>query len=173
MDSKAQEVGWSANRAYAWCFEFNAEWTNPEDLAKQKDLDLVICGDQHGPKQSVEQSNLFNLETSKQRRLYYAMAPEAMTIVQNFIGSYLRLEVDPRGKIVAHERLDVGKLRFHNVVFNFDEDSTEVLEAFLSLLEDHIEETTSVRVTLKETHQRQNQRTPRETSRCHPKFPAV
>ena len=47
----------------------------PEDLAKQKDLDLVICGDQHGPKQSVEQSNLFNLETSKQRRLYYAMAP--------------------------------------------------------------------------------------------------
>ena len=76
------------------------------------------------------------------------MAPEAMTIVQNFIGSYLRLEVDPRGKIVAHERLDVGN-RFHNVVFNFDEDSTEVLEAFLSLLEDHIEETTSVRVTLK------------------------
>ena len=121
----------------------------PEDLAKQKDLDLVICGDQHGPKQSVEQSNLFNLETSKQRRLYYAMAPEAMTITQNFIGSYLRLEVDPKGKVIDHERLNVGKLRFHNVVFNFDEDSTEVLEAFLSLLEDHIEETTSVRVTLK------------------------
>jgi hypothetical protein len=121
----------------------------PEDLAKQKDLDLVICGDQHGPKQSVEQSNLFNLETSKQRRLYYAMAPEAMTITQNFIGSYLRLEVDPKGKVVDHQRLDVGKLRFHNVVFNFDEDSTEALEAFLSLLEDHIEETTSVRVTLK------------------------
>lgn len=121
----------------------------PEDLAKRKDLDLVICGDQHGPKQSVEQSNLFNLETSKQRRLYYAMAPEAMTITQNFIGSYLRLEVDPKGKVVDHERLNVGQLRFHNVVFNFDEDSTEVLEAFLSLLEDHIEETTSVRVTLK------------------------
>ncbi len=59
------------------------------------------------------------------------------------------MEVDSKGKVVDHERLNVGQLRFHNVVFNFDEDSTEVLEAFLSLLEDHIEETTSVRVTLK------------------------
>ena len=56
--------------------------------------------------------------------------------------------MDTKGKVVEHKRLDVGK-PFANVVFNFDEDSTEVLEAFLSLLEDHIEETTSVRVTLK------------------------
>ncbi len=59
------------------------------------------------------------------------------------------MEVDSKGKVVDHERLNVGQLRFHNVVFNFDEDSTEVLEAFLSSIEDHIEETTSVRVTLK------------------------
>ncbi len=121
----------------------------PDDLASQKDLDVVICGDQHGPKGTVEASNLFNLDTSKERLLYYAMAPEPMHINQNFVGSYLSLTMDSNGKIVEHERFDVGKLRFFNEVFDFESQSNELFDDFLVLLEDYIEKTTSVRITLR------------------------
>lgn len=121
----------------------------PDDLAKQMDLDVVICGDQHGPKGKVEASNLFNLDTSKERLLYYAMAPEPMHINQNFVGSYLSLTMDSNGKIVEHERFDVGKLRFFNEVFDFESQSNESLDDFLVFLEDYIEETTSVRITVR------------------------
>ena len=42
----------------------------PGNLASQKDLDLVICGDQHGPSDGDDDtSELFNLETSRKRKL--------------------------------------------------------------------------------------------------------
>lgn len=92
----------------------------PEDLATQMDLDLVICGDQHGPSSGdPEASPLFNLATSKARRLYYAMAPEAQNINQNFTGSVLSLELSDSHEITATSRIDVGVLRFVNGTVNF------------------------------------------------------
>lgn len=92
----------------------------PEDLATQMDLDLVICGDQHGPSSGdPEASLLFNLATSEARRLYYAMAPEAQNINQNFTGSVLSLELSDSHEITATSRIDVGVLRFVNGTVNF------------------------------------------------------
>ena len=92
----------------------------PEDVANQMDLDLVICGDQHGPLSGdSEASPLFNLATSKARRLYYAMAPEAQNISQNFTGSVLSLEVDDAHAVMDASRIDVGVLRFVNGSVNF------------------------------------------------------
>ncbi|MDC0528019.1 metallophosphoesterase [Candidatus Poseidoniaceae archaeon] len=92
----------------------------PEDLATEMDLDLVICGDQHGPSSGdPEASPLFNLSTSKARRLYYAMAPEAQNINQNFTGSVLSLEVSDDHEITSALRTEIGALRFVNGSVNF------------------------------------------------------
>ena len=83
----------------------------PEDLTTQMDLDLVICGDQHGPSSGdPEASPLFNLSTSKARRLYYAMAPEAQNINQNFTGSVLSLEVSDDHEITSASRTEIGAI---------------------------------------------------------------
>ena len=124
----------------------------PEDLAQRKDLDLVICGDQHGPSDGdASSSNLFSLEVSKQRKLYYAMAPEAQHINQNFIGAYLSLEVKENGEVVSAERVDVGAIRFVNETIGFENDSEdigEVLASHLEHIEDRPPELTSIRLTL-------------------------
>jgi hypothetical protein len=124
----------------------------PEDLAQQKDLDLVICGDQHGPGEGdASSSNLFNLEVSKQRKLYYAMAPEAQHINQNFTGAYLSLEMKSNGDVVSAERIEVGEIRFVNEIIEFQSDTEDIGGVLASRLE-HIQgrppELSSIRLTL-------------------------
>jgi len=125
----------------------------PEDLAQRKDLDLVICGDQHGPSDGDgSSSNLFNLEVSKQRKLYYAMAPEAQHINQNFTGAYLSLEVKKNGEVISAERVEVGAIRFVNETIEFAGDTPDiggVLASRLEHIEDQPPELTSIRLTLK------------------------
>ena len=87
----------------------------PENLAVESDLDLVVVGDQHGPSGNGEsESKLFDLDISKARGLYYAGAPEAQNIKQNWIGSYLSLEVSSDGAIETAERVEIGKMAFVN-----------------------------------------------------------
>ena len=125
----------------------------PENLAAKKDLDLVICGDQHGPGNGdAAASGLFNLETSKQRKLYYAMAPEAQHINQNFTGAYLTLEVKENGEVSSSERIEVGELRFINETIEFDYDMEDVQSVLASGLENAAERTpelTSIRLHVK------------------------
>lgn len=123
----------------------------PEDLANQMDLDLVICGDQHGPSSGdTAASPLFNLTTSKARRLYYAMAPEAQNINQNFTGSALSLELNDRHEITATSRIDVGVLRFVNGTVNFDgeNDIEEQLSLFFEPYNGHQPGLVSLRLEL-------------------------
>lgn len=124
----------------------------PGNLASQKDLDLVICGDQHGPNDGDDEtSELFNLETSRKRKLYYAMAPEAQHINQNFTGSFLSLEIDKNGKIGSCERIEVGEIRFVNESFEFDQEMEDIQPALSSILEQTVErpsELTSIRLHL-------------------------
>ena len=122
----------------------------PENLASLKDLDLVLCGDQHGPGSGdAAASGLFNLETSKQRKLYYAMAPEAQHINQNFTGAYLALEVKKNGEVSSSERVEVGELRFVNETIEFDHDMEDIQTALASVLESTVgrpPELTSIRL---------------------------
>ena len=124
----------------------------PENLASQKDLDFVICGDQHGPSDGDDDaSKLFNLETSKKRKLYYAMAPEAQHIDQNFTGSFLSLEIDKNGKVGSCERIEVGEIRFVNETLEFDQEMEDIQPALASILEQTVErppELTSIRLHL-------------------------
>jgi len=125
----------------------------PENLASQKDLDLVLCGDQHGPSDGdVAASGLFNLETSMKRKLYYAMAPEAQHINQNFTGSFLSLEIDKNRKVGSCERIEIGELRFVNETITFDhemEDASSTLAAGLGQTFERPSELTSIRLHLK------------------------
>ncbi len=125
----------------------------PENLASQKDLDLVLCGDQHGPSSGdAAASDLFNLETSKQRKLYYAMAPEAQHINQNFTGAYLMLEVKKNGGVSSSERVEVGELRFVNETVEVDPDTEDVQNTLAAALESALErppELTSIRLHIK------------------------
>ena len=124
----------------------------PGNLASQKDLDLVICGDMHGPSDGDgDTSELFNLETSSKRKLYYAMAPEAQHINQNFTGSFLSLEIDKNGKVGSCERIEVGEIRFVNETFEFDQEMEDIQPALASVLEQTVErppELTSIRLHL-------------------------
>lgn len=124
----------------------------PGNLASQKDLDLVICGDQHGPSDGDDDtSELFNLEASRKRKLYYAMAPEAQHINQNFTGSFLSLEIDKNGKVDSCERIEVGEIRFVNETFEFDQEMEDIQPALASVLEQTVErppELTAIRLHL-------------------------
>ena len=124
----------------------------PGNLASQKDLDLVICGDQHGPSDGDDDtSELFNLETSRKRKLYYAMAPEAQHINQNFTGSFLSLEIDKSGKLGSCERIEVGEIRFVNETLEFDQEMENIQPALTSVLEQTVgrpPELTSIRLHL-------------------------
>ena len=123
----------------------------PEDLATTMDLDLVVCGDQHGPSSGdSEASPLFNLETSKARRLYYAMAPEAQNISQNFTGSVLSLEVNDDHVVKDASRIEVGVLRFVNGTVNFDgeNDIEEQLNSFFEPYNEHQPGLVSIRLEL-------------------------
>ena len=124
----------------------------PGNLASKKDLDLVICGDQHGPSDGDDDpSELFNLETSRKRKLYYAMAPEAQHINQNFTGSFLSLEIDKSGIVGSCERIEVGEIRFVNETFEFDQEMEDIQLALTSILEQTVErppELTSIRLHL-------------------------
>ena len=124
----------------------------PKNLAKTKDLDLVICGDQHGPSSGDDEaSDLFNLDTSRARKLYYAMAPEAQHINQNFTGAYLSITLDKKGSIVNEERIQVGELRFINVHHEFRADEnepTETIKSYFSQFKERPPELTSIRLTL-------------------------
>ena len=98
--------------------------TLPSDVANQRDLDIAIVGDQHGPS-NIEQgthSLLFDLETSTKRKLFYSGALEAMHIAQPFTGSFLNISVNKTGKITNAERVKVGKIRFFKQDFEFSED---------------------------------------------------
>ena len=123
----------------------------PEDVANQMDLDLVICGDQHGPSSGdYEASPLFNLATSEARRLYYAMAPEAQNINQNFTGSVLSLEVNDDHELTSASRTEVGVLRFVNGSLNFtDENGIEgQLTSFFEPYNGHQPSLVSIRLEL-------------------------
>lgn len=124
----------------------------PGNLASQKDLDLVICGDQHGPSDGDDDtSELFNLETSRKRKLYYAMAPEAQHINQNFTGSFLSLEIDKSGKLGSCERIEVGEIRFVKETLEFDQEMENIQPVLTSVLEQTVgrpPELTSIRLHL-------------------------
>ena len=123
----------------------------PADLASKKDLDLVVCGDQHGPSQGDENASvLFNGEASIQRRLVYSMAPEAQHINQGFIGAYTNVALAENGELEALNRVEVGELRFLNstVTFNAETDVNLELEQALSPVVDRPPNLTSIRLTL-------------------------
>jgi len=128
--------------------------TIPENLANAKDLDAVVCGDQHGPSRGDDSaSELFNIDKSKSRKLYYSMAPEAQHINQNFVGSYLSLSFDEEGEITNHERIEVGNIRFFNESIDFEngeesDESIQMVKAFFSQLDDCKPELTSIRLNL-------------------------
>lgn len=125
--------------------------TIPADVASKKDLDLVVCGDQHGPSQGGEDASvLFNRETSIKRRLVYSMAPEAQHINQGFVGAYTNVALAENGEIVALTRTEVGELRFLNstVTFNAETDLNLELEQALSPVADRPPNLTSIRLTL-------------------------
>lgn len=125
--------------------------TIPADVASKKDLDLVVCGDQHGPSQGDENASvLFNLETSIQRRLVYSMAPEAQHINQGFIGAYTNVALAENGELEALSRVEVGELRFLNstVAFEAETDVNLELEQALSPVLDRPPNLTSIRLTL-------------------------
>jgi hypothetical protein len=125
----------------------------PDDLAERMDLDIVVCGDQHGPSLgNPEDSPLFNLETSQNRRLYYAMAPEAQHINQNFVGAVLSLTMSKTGAIVSANRTDVGRIRFFNQTMNLDQDEeTELVDSistFFEPLGENSPQLTSIRLKI-------------------------
>jgi len=121
------------------------------DLAKNKDLDIVVCGDQHGPSDGNEEdSELFSIEVSRKRKLFYSMAPEPMHINQNFNGKYTRIELSEKGKILDAERIDVGKIRFINDTIQFNDVNLDGLQAINDVFdrEDIFPELTSIRLVL-------------------------
>tara|TARA_B110001452_G_C15239527_1_gene429165 strand:+ start:2043 stop:3182 length:1140 start_codon:yes stop_codon:yes gene_type:complete len=125
----------------------------PDDLAERMDLDIVVCGDQHGPSLgNPEDSPLFNLETSQNRRLYYAMAPEAQHINQNFVGAVLSLTMSKTGAIVSANRTDVGKIRFFNQTMNLDQDEetepVDSISTFFEPLGENNPQLTSIRLKI-------------------------
>ena len=125
--------------------------TIPADVASKKDLDLVVCGDQHGPSQGDEDASvLFNLEMSIQRRLVYSMAPEAQHINQGFVGAYTSAALAENGELEALARVEVGQLRFLNstVAFNAETDVIVELEKALSPVTNRPPNLTSIRLTL-------------------------
>ena len=125
--------------------------TIPADVASKKDLDLVVCGDQHGPSQGNEDASvLFNLEASIQRRLVYSMAPEAQHINQGFVGAYTNVSLAENGELEALTRVEVGELRFLNstVAFDAETDVSLELEQVLSPVTDRPPNLTSIRLTL-------------------------
>ena len=125
--------------------------TIPADVASKKELDLVVCGDQHGPSQGDEDASvLFNVETSIQRRLVYSMAPEAQHINQGFVGAYTNVALAENGELEALSRVEVGELRFLNstVAFDAETDVSLELEKALSPVADRPPYLTSIRLTL-------------------------
>lgn len=125
--------------------------TIPADVASKKQLDLVVCGDQHGPSQGDEDASvLFNGETSIQRRLVYSMAPEAQHINQGFVGAYTNVSLAENGELKALDRVEVGELRFLNstVAFDAETDVSLELEKALSPVADRPPNLTSIRLTL-------------------------
>ena len=125
--------------------------TIPADVASKKELDLVVCGDQHGPSQGDEDASvLFNGETSIQRRLVYSMAPEAQHINQGFVGAYTNVALAENGELEALSRVEVGELRFLNstVEFDVDSDVNLELEQALNPVVDRPPNLTSIRLTL-------------------------
>ena len=115
--------------------------TLPSDVASQKDLDIAIVGDQHGPS-NVEKdihSMLFDIETSTKRRLFYSGALEAMHIAQPFTGSFLKISMNKTGEITNAERVKVGKIRFFKQDFEFSEDienSFQQIEDFEAMIDE-------------------------------------
>ena len=80
------------------------------------------------------------------------MAPEAQNIDQNFIGSFLSIDIDKNGKIGSNERVEVGKIRFINETPEFDQgvdDIQSVLDSVLEQTLDRPPELTSIRLRLK------------------------
>jgi predicted phosphodiesterase len=122
----------------------------PSNLAQVKDLDLVVCGDQHGPKGDENDSDLFSIEESKHRRLVYAMAPEALDINQGFVGSYTRVVMDASGIVEEMKRIQVGELRFlnTNVTVEPDADPKAAIEEAMSSVLGRPTDKTCIRLSL-------------------------
>jgi len=123
----------------------------PSNLAEAKDLDLVVCGDQHGPTKGDENdSNLFSIEMSKHRRLVYAMAPEALDINQGFVGSYTRVVMDSSGIVEEMKRIQIGELRFLNTTVKVEPnvDPKAAIEEAMSSVLDRPAEKTCIRLRL-------------------------
>lgn len=127
------------------------EGTIPTNVAGIKDLDLVVCGDQHGPSHGDEHGSvLFNPEASIQRRLVYAMAPEAQHINQGFVGAYTEVVMTKTGEIETLNRIEVGELRFLNstVALSAEAGVENALDEAMSAVQDRAPELTSIRLTL-------------------------
>lgn len=125
--------------------------TIPANVAAIKGLDLVVCGDQHGPSHGDEHASvLFNPEASIQRRLVYAMAPEAQHINQGFVGAYTEVVMTKAGEIETLNRIDVGELRFLNSTVALGEEAgvENALDEAMSAVKGRPQELTSIRLTL-------------------------
>ena len=125
--------------------------TIPTNVATIQDLDLVVCGDQHGPSHGDEHASvLFNSEVSIQRRLVYAMAPEAQHINQGFVGAYTEVVMTKTGEIETLNRIEVGELRFLNSTVSLGEEEgvEDALDEAMSPVQDRAPELTSIRLTL-------------------------
>lgn len=127
--------------------------TLPSDVASQRDLDIAIVGDQHGPSNVEEgiHSMLFDIETSTKRKLFYSGALEAMHIAQPFTGSFLNISMNKTGKITNAERVKVGKIRFFRQDFEFSEDienSFQQIEDFETMIDEADSGFSSIKMTI-------------------------
>lgn len=151
--------------------------TIPEDVATMKDIDLVICGDQHGPAAGDESASLlFNLEASEQRRLIYSMAPEAQHINQGFVGAYTSVSMSESGVIESIERVEVGEIRFLNstITIGIEDDPCEVLSQSLSQVSGRPPELTCLRLKLEgEINQEDVERLEIEFARLQSIWPKI
>lgn len=125
--------------------------TIPANVATIKDLDLVVCGDQHGPSHGDEHASvLFNPEATMQRRLVYAMAPEAQHINQGFVGAYTEVVMTKTGEFETLNRIEVGELRFLNATVALDEEDEveDMLNEAMGAVQDRAPQLTSIRLKL-------------------------
>ena len=74
---------------------------------------LVVVGDQHGPgKMGEDASDIFNLDASRSRRLYWLRVRGSEHKLLDWV--FPKPEVSVEGAIESVERIEIGKMSFVN-----------------------------------------------------------
>ena len=89
-------------------------------LALDRELDIALLGDWHGPSGDIENS----LIDQPENRLWYTGAPEAQIRSQNWIGRILICDLESE-KAPQVSSIEVGLNRFIDLNIEFQEDSPE------------------------------------------------